>query len=77
MNNDSTIAETFGKRNVYVNALVHILRKVSSEDIKKLQSGVAAVAPLYRYYSMRPMTTIPTAVKARPDGGALQVPSPL
>jgi len=62
----------------YVNPLVQMLQRVSSNDVEILRAGVAQAAPMFQYYAKRPgMQTIPTATHAFPDGKAMQVFSEL
>ena len=56
---------------IYVNALVQILLKVTKKNIEILRSGVRAAAPHYRYYLMNSsMQNIPTSYHSFPNGGA-------
>lgn len=58
----------------YVNPVVQILRAVTQQEIELLQAGVHRVAPFFRYYEMNSsMHRIPTAVRALPDGRALEM----
>lgn len=59
-------------KGTYINPLVQVLMRVPQEDIAFLQSGVAAAAPHFRYYTMsKDIQTIPTASHRYPDGGAM------
>lgn len=59
---------------VYVNPLVQILRKVSSDEYNYLVENGKAAGEHYRYYKLNTsMDRIPIAVHQSPDGGAIEL----
>lgn len=59
---------------IYINPLIHILRRISKSDIHSLQVGVQQVSSYFRFYSMDAgMTSIPTKTKRFPDGKVMEL----
>lgn len=60
------------ENNIYINPLIHILRKIPVEDIIYLQENLITASNLYRFYQMNSsMNIIPTSAHIYPDGGAI------
>jgi hypothetical protein len=62
------------EQNIYINPLVHILRRIPTVDIEYLRHHGTIAAEHYRYYAMnQSMHRIPTADHVFPDGGAIEM----
>lgn len=62
------------EKGIYVNPLVHILRRIPDIDYMYLKLGVERVAPYFQFYSKnQSMTDIPTSYHAFPDGKAVKI----